>query len=112
MEDDNDAWLWRKRFCHQSFYTLQDMKRGNFVKGLPQISEEPSTYTLAGKQKVWREAMQEEIFVILKNKTWSVVKPSMCIKPMGVKLVFQGKKDNIGKIVRYKARLVVKGYVQ
>ena len=56
--------------------------------------------------------MQEEIFVILNNKTWSVVKPSMCIKPMGVKWVFQGKKDNIGKTVKYKARLAVKGYVQ
>ena len=31
-EDASEAWLWHKRFCHQSFYTLQDMIRGNLVK--------------------------------------------------------------------------------
>ena len=34
-EETSEAWLWHKRFCHQSFYTLQDMIRGNLVRGLP-----------------------------------------------------------------------------
>ena len=33
-EEESEAWLWHKRFC-QSFYTLQDMIRGDLVKGLP-----------------------------------------------------------------------------
>ena len=36
-EEASEAWLWHKRLCPQSFYTLQDMIRGNFVKGLPQF---------------------------------------------------------------------------
>ena len=34
-EEKSEAWLWHKRFCHQSFYTLKDMIRGNLVKGFP-----------------------------------------------------------------------------
>ena len=30
--ETSEAWLWHKRFCHQSFHTLQDMIRGNLVK--------------------------------------------------------------------------------
>ena len=56
--------------------------------------------------------MKEEISAILKNKTWIVVKPQGDIKPIGVKWVFRVKKDSKGKILRYKERLVVKGYVQ
>ena len=36
-EEASEAWLWHKRFCHQSFHTLQDMIRGDLVKGLPQF---------------------------------------------------------------------------
>ena len=36
-EEESEAWLWHKRFCHQSFYTLHDMIRGDLVKGLPQF---------------------------------------------------------------------------
>ena len=74
--------------------------------------EEPSSYSLAEKQEVWRDTMKEEISAILKNKTWIVVKPQRDIKPIGVKWVFRVKKDIKEKILRYKARLVVKGYGQ
>ena len=76
------------------------------------FNEEPSSYSLAAKQKEWREAMKEEISAILKNKTWTLVKPHGDIKPIGVKWVFRVKKDSKGRILRYKARLVVKGYAQ
>ena len=36
-EEASEAWLWHKRFSHQSFYTLQDMIRGDLVKGLPKF---------------------------------------------------------------------------
>ena len=36
-EEASEAWLWHRRFCHQSFHTLQDMMRGDLVKGLPQF---------------------------------------------------------------------------
>ena len=76
------------------------------------FNEEPSSYSLAAKQKEWREAMKEEISAILKNNTWTMVKPQGDIKPIGVKWVFRVKKDSKGRTLRYKARLVVKGYAQ
>ena len=75
-------------------------------------AEEPSSYSLAAKQEVWRNAIKDEISAILRNNTWTVVKPNKEISPIGVKWVFQAKKDNMGKVVRHKARLVVKGYAQ
>ena len=51
-------------------------------------AEKPSSSSLAEKQKVWRDAIQEEISAILRNKTWVVVKPRRDINPIGVKWVF------------------------
>ena len=34
------------------------------------------------------------------------------MKPIGVKWLYKVKRDHLGKIVRHKARLVVKGYSQ
>ena len=76
------------------------------------LTEEPSSYSSAVKQEVWKKAMEEEISAILKNKTWIVVKPQGKVKPIGVKWVFRVKKDSEGRILRHKARLVVKGYAQ
>ena len=56
--------------------------------------------------------MQEEISAILRNKTWTEVKPRRDVNPIGVKWVFRAKKDSMRNIVRHKARLVVKGYAQ
>ena len=49
------------------------------------FAEEPSSYSLAVKQGVWRETMKEEISAILKNKMWIVVKPQGNMKPIGVR---------------------------
>ena len=76
------------------------------------LTEEPSSYSSTVKQEVWGEAMEEEISAILKNKTWIVVKPQGNIKPIGVRWVFRVKKDTEGRILRHKARLVVKGYAE
>ena len=50
-EEESEAWLWHKRFCHQSFYTPQEMIRGNLVKGLPQFQNpnEVCAHCISGK---------------------------------------------------------------
>ena len=53
-EEENEAWLWHKRFCHHSFYTLQDMIRGDLVKGLPQFRSQ-TRYVLIASQVSTRE---------------------------------------------------------
>ena len=50
-EEESEAWLWHKRFCHQSFYTLQDIIRGDLVKGLPHFRNpnEVCAHCISGK---------------------------------------------------------------
>ena len=56
--------------------------------------------------------MEEELDSIEKNETWEMVTPPPRCKPIGLKWVNKIKRNSCGDIVRYKARLVTKGYVQ
>ena len=67
-------------------------------------ADKPSSSSMAEKQKVWRDAIQEEISAILRNKTWVVVKLRRDINPIGVKWVFRVKKDSMGKTLGHKAK--------
>ena len=37
-EEDQEVWLWHHRFCHQNFRAIDDMRKGEMVRGLPNIS--------------------------------------------------------------------------
>ena len=74
--------------------------------------EEPSSYNEASKESVWRQAMEEELDSIEKNEIWEMVTPSPGCKRIGLKWVYKIKRKSHGDIVRYKARLMAKGYVQ
>lgn len=56
--------------------------------------------------------MEEELKSLEDNKTWSLTELPQGREAIGLKWVFKVKKDENGKIVGYKARLVVKGYAQ
>lgn len=60
----------------------------------------------------WRSAMKEEYSALLENKTWELVDYSADKKPLKCKWVFKVKKDASGRIVKHKARLVIKGCSQ
>ena len=107
-EDSEEEEIVRYRSI-QSIYDETDLLCSEFSLLL---AKEPSSFSLAAKQEVWRSAMKEEISAILRNNTWTMVKPNKDIRPIGVKWVFRVKKDSMGKVVRYKIRLVVKGYAQ
>ena len=47
-----------------------------------------------------------------KNETWELSKLPEGRKPIKSRWVFRMKRDQIGKIVRYKARIVAKGFTQ
>ena len=55
--------------------------------------------------------MQEEMNSLHKNKTYELVELPKCKKALRNKWVFKQKKDS-EKLVKYKARLVVKGFSQ
>ena len=56
--------------------------------------------------------MKDEMTSMSQNKVWSLVILSDGCIPIGCKWVFKTKRDDKGKVERYKARLMVKSYSQ
>ena len=52
--------------------------------------------------------MNEKISTIVKNETWTLVKPLKEVKLIGVQRVYKVSRDHIGKNMKYKA--MMKGY--
>jgi hypothetical protein len=75
-------------------------------------AEEPPTFAEAEKEASWRKAMLEKMKSIEENSTWELVDPPCRCRPIGLKWVFKVKRDEHGAIVKYKARLVARGFVQ
>lgn len=73
---------------------------------------EPSSYEDAARYKGWVQAMEEEMHMIQKNKTWELVKRPHGSNVLGVKWVYRAKVNPDGSLNKLKARLVVKGYAQ
>ncbi|CAA0827649.1 cysteine-rich RLK (RECEPTOR-like protein kinase) 8 [Striga hermonthica] len=75
-------------------------------------AEEPSTFAQAERDASWRRAMLEEMKAIEENETWELVDPPPGCHPIGLKWVYKVKRDESGAIVKHKARLVARGFVQ
>ena len=57
-------------------------------------------------------AMKSEMDSMYSNKVWTLVDKPEGIKPIGCKWVYKKKLGPTGKVETFKARLVVKGYIQ
>jgi hypothetical protein len=75
-------------------------------------AEEPPTFAEAEKEANWRKAMLEEMKSIEENSTWELVDPPRGCRLIGLKWVFKVKRDEHGAIVKYKARLVARGFIE
>lgn len=73
---------------------------------------EPETYEQACENPKWIEAMQAEITALEVNKTWFIVPLPLGHRHIGCKWVFKIKYNSDGNVERYKARLIVKGFIQ
>uniref|UniRef100_A0A2N9G6A8 Integrase catalytic domain-containing protein n=5 Tax=Fagus sylvatica TaxID=28930 RepID=A0A2N9G6A8_FAGSY len=73
-------------------------------------STDPLYFEEAVKSANWRLAMNSEIKSIEKNQTWTLTELPAGAKRIGVKWVYKTKYNEHGKIDKYKARLVVKGF--
>ena len=60
----------------------------------------------------WKEAVNDEMDSIMGNKTWKLVDLPPGSKPIGCKWIFKKKMKVDGTIDKFKARLVVKGFIQ
>ncbi|GJV32665.1 putative ribonuclease H-like domain-containing protein [Tanacetum coccineum] len=60
----------------------------------------------------WLKAMQEELLQFKIQKVWTLVDLPYSKKAIGTKWVYRNEKDEMGIVVRNKARLVAQGYKQ
>lgn len=74
--------------------------------------DEPKSYNAAKETPEWEEAMQEEISALKKNCTWELVPKPENVDLVTCKWIYKLKKGADGKINRYKARLVARGFSQ
>ena len=76
---------------------------------------EPTTYNQAincKNKNQWLIAMEDELNSIEQNKTWSLVDIPPGCNAIGSRWVFGLKRDEKGEVVRFKARVVAKGFTQ
>ena len=71
---------------------------------------EPKNFKEVENEKSWILAMQEELSQFERNKVWTLVHRPTNHPIIGTKWVFRNKMDELGNMVRNKARLVAQGY--
>nr|GEV04713.1 retrovirus-related Pol polyprotein from transposon TNT 1-94 [Tanacetum cinerariifolium] len=74
--------------------------------------EEPKRVHQALKDPSWIEAMQEDLLQFKMQKVWVLVDLPKGKRAIGSKWDFRNKKDEIGIVIRNKARLVAQGHTQ
>nr|GEX10207.1 putative ribonuclease H-like domain-containing protein [Tanacetum cinerariifolium] len=74
--------------------------------------EEPKRVHQALKDPSWIQAMQEELLQFKMQKVWVLVDLPYGKRAIGTKWVYRNKKDEIGIVIRNKARLVAQGHTQ
>jgi hypothetical protein len=73
---------------------------------------EPQSFAEAERYAVWHAAMQSEMDAVEKNCTWELANLPRGHSAITLKWVFKLKRDEAGAIVKHKARLVARGFVQ
>jgi len=73
---------------------------------------EPIEFDKAVTNKMWVKAMKKEIDSIEKNQTWELVDPPSNKKPITLKWDYKVKVNPKGEVVKHKARLVAKSFLQ
>ena len=72
---------------------------------------EPTTYAEAQGDPTWRAAMEQELKSVEQNRTWELVPLPDDHRPIIPKWVFKPKKDELGAVIKHKARLLARGFV-
>nr|GEZ21830.1 retrovirus-related Pol polyprotein from transposon TNT 1-94 [Tanacetum cinerariifolium] len=75
-------------------------------------SMEPKTYKDALTQSCWIEAMQEELNEFERLEVWELVSRPDKVMVITLKWIYKVKLDELGGILKNKARLVARGYRQ
>jgi hypothetical protein len=73
---------------------------------------EPRSFAEDERHAVWRATMQSEMDLVEKNHTWELADLPRGHSAITLKSVFKLKRDEASAIVKHKARLVARGFVQ
>ena len=95
----------------EACYIASDIYGGNEHYRDPITFLEAVTHPVLGEH--WRNAVEQELNNLIERGTWTFDNlPPGRRAPLGHKWVFKTKKDNVGMVSKYKARLSVKGCSQ
>jgi hypothetical protein len=73
---------------------------------------EPANFAEAKDDPTWRAAMEQELKAVEQNHTWELVPLPASHRPITLKWVYKLKKDELSTVIKHKARLVARGFVQ
>jgi hypothetical protein len=73
---------------------------------------EPRSFVEAEKHAAWRVAMQSEMDAVETNHTWELADLPYSHRAITLKWMFKLKRDEAGAIVKHKARLVARDFLQ
>lgn len=97
-------------------YMASFVETGHFALSAVQyVENDPVTIEEAQERDdwpQWQEAIQSEYTSLIKNKTWSVCDLPVDRKAITNKWVFKLKRKADGRVDKYKARLVARGFTQ
>lgn len=92
-------------------------REGIFKPKLYQISTQnhnslPKNTVEALKEPEWKQTIEDEYNALMKNKTWTLIANNQNCKLIRNKWVYRVKENPDGTINKYKARLLVNGFLQ
>jgi hypothetical protein len=73
---------------------------------------EPANLAEAKDDPAWWAPMEQELKVVEQNHTWELVLLHAGHWPITLTWVYKLKKDELGAVIKHKARLVARGFVQ
>nr|GFA06995.1 zinc finger, CCHC-type [Tanacetum cinerariifolium] len=79
------------------------------------IEEDPRTYNEVMQSRdsgFWKEAIDDEIGLVMENNTWVLSDFPPACKPLGCKWIFKRKMKVDGTLDKFKAQLVIHGFRQ
>jgi hypothetical protein len=73
---------------------------------------EPRSFAKAERDAAWRATMKTEMDAVEKNRTLELADLPRSHRAITLKWVFKLKRDEAGVVIKHKARLVARGFVQ
>ena len=112
----NSRYDLRRNRPRNTRYDDYEMDLDRILLAASDENDEPMCYDDAmasSEAKMWKKAMEAEMSALEENETWFLVSESdVKSAVIECKWVYKKKRDEVGNITKYKARLVARGFQQ